>query len=99
MNGQDNTQNINLGNWNYCHYFTGPLKAMISCGQGLDVLDNDDLGLEYYVSVLKDEFSEVFQKDFKNLGEAIQFINDSYGHWDFKDSTIQESGCDSCSNS
>ncbi len=98
MNGQD----ITLGNWNYCHYFTGPLKAMISCGQDFSIIEEkgNDASLEYYVSVLKEEFTEVFQKSFETLGEAINFINDSYGHWDFKDtSVIETSGCDSCSNS
>lgn len=93
-------QEINLGNWNYSHYHTGPLKVMISCGQGLQVTENTEIGLEYYVSVLRDEFSEVFQKTFETLPMAINFINDNYGHWTLKDTSLpEEGGCGSCSNS
>lgn len=93
MNGQE----INLGNWNFSHYFTGPLKAMVSCGVDHHEKINEQT-MVYWVSVIKDEFTEVYQSEFQVLGEAINFINQKYGHWSFKDTTQLDAGCGSCSN-
>ena len=93
-------QKIGLTNWNYCYYSTGPLKAMIS--QGVDcpsLLGENPSPLLYWVSVLKDERQEVFQEEFLQAGDAVKFITEKYGHWDFTDTTQEKGGCGSCSNS
>ena len=85
-------------NWNYCHYTTGPLKAMISFGgdQLQDTL--------YWMTVLLDkegESKEIFQEEFTDLNQAVTDTNTKYGHWDFintAQTNESEGGCGSCSN-
>ena len=85
---------LDLNNWNYCHYSTGPLKSMIAQGQ-----DPHGMELLYCLTVLKDETQEVYQAQFQHLPKALKTINDRYRHWDFTDtSEAQEGGCGSCSN-
>ncbi len=74
---------------------------MVSCGvHSNKSMSPEEQTMVYWVSVLKEEFEEVFQKEFEGLGLALQWINEKYSHWDFVDTTkAQDSGCDSCSNS
>lgn len=94
-------QAIGPSNWNYCYYSTGPLKSMMS--QGMDyasaAVTEESLPALYWVTVLRDETREIFQAEFSQLADAIKFINEKYGHWDFTDTTEDKGGCGSCANS
>lgn len=63
-----------------------------------DCLADDEIRIEYSVTVLDHEQNEVFQHNFDELDGAISFANDQYQSWDFeqlgkKDS---DSGCGTC---
>ena len=91
--------NMDATNWTYCHYATGPLKAMIGQGLAYDTECNNPPPIRYWLTVLKDEYTEVFQEEFDHLPQVLDCINQRYGHWDFVDtSQAAASGCDSCSN-
>ena len=93
-------QAIELDNWNYCHYATGPLRSMITYGQKPHASEDCAPTMFYWVTVLKNETQEVFQVEFSRLLDAISAINDRYGHWGFVDTSQSSSGgCGSCSNS
>lgn len=93
---------INLSNWNYAQFSTGSFQAMISCGidpnDYLALEENSEMAMCYWVSILKDEFQEIFQRKFTHLAEALSFINERYGHWNFVDTSVAKGGCESCSN-
>ena len=74
-------------------------------GQGLDYQSLQSSGdppppMLYWVTVLKDDKQEAYQKEFYRLSDALESINSKYGHWEFVDTSLAQSeGCDSCSNS
>ena len=83
-----------LKNWNYCHYNSENFKALISIvatpGQDNEIIDL------FCPTVLDHENQEVFQKDFKSLAKAIEFMNLTYSHWSFVDPMAKGEGCGSC---
>lgn len=87
-------QCINVENWSYCRYQNGNFMAMVTFGASLDSVQED--ALEYYVTVLENEESEIYQKDFDSLTEACFYLNEKYGDWKFEDQTATKSGCLTC---
>ena len=91
--------NINSTNWTHCFYQADQLKAFISIGAEL----NEDPELLYFVTSTNLEHKEFFQAQFPRLKEAIQDINEKYGHWTFvnaeeKAAKKKDKGTGSCSS-
>ena len=87
-------QCVNIENWTYSRYQSGAFIAMISFGADPESMKDDCL--EYYVTVLENEDSEVFQEKFTDLNEACLFLNQTYGDWGFNDQTVKKEGCSTC---
>ena len=89
---------IDSQNWTFCQYNSSNLKAFVSLS-GEPTEDGDSVFL-YNVTVTDQEDLEIFQSDHPSLDQAIDIINNKYGHWNFTNLTVQsgnESGCGSCS--
>ncbi|EQC52599.1 hypothetical protein [Bacteriovorax sp. DB6_IX] len=84
---------LNLTNWNYSYYNSEFFKALISI---VGTEKDGEFVQLYCPTVIDDQDTEVFQKDFEDLQEAIDFINKNYSHWSFID-PARKDGCSSCS--
>jgi hypothetical protein len=89
---------ITEDNWNYCHYVSGNLKAIIGLGSSPDAPDD---GLIYYVTVLDEHNNELLQEEFSVSSDACHFINNKYSTlWEFnnmtQDTNSSDSGCSTC---
>ncbi|OIQ20724.1 MAG: hypothetical protein BM556_01935 [Bacteriovorax sp. MedPE-SWde] len=93
LTDKNSFMSLNLTNWNYSYYNSEHFKALISI---VGAQNNDEVALMYCPTVLDEEDTEIFQKDFLKLEDAISFINNKYGHWSFIDPTMKD-GCSSCS--
>ena len=73
------------------------LKSFINLAA--DFQPNEENPLLYMVTCTDLEDREIFQKEFKNLDEALLFANKSYSQWDFIDlskSDAEKGGCSTC---
>lgn len=88
---------FNLENWGTSSYSNENIKAFISLAGALS--ESENTNIIYAVTVLENDEVEVFQKDFTELTQAIEFTNNRYGHWDFSDQGLKKSGggCSDCS--
>ncbi len=84
---------FDLTNWNFAFYSTETFKALISLS-GEEI--NGEVRLMYCPTVLEGDNREVFQENFIDLGDAIEFMNNQYGHWEFMEPTGSGSGCSTC---
>lgn len=87
-------QCINIENWTYCRYEKGDFKAMITFGANPESIQEDRL--EYYVTVLEKDETEVFQETFDSLTDACFYLNENYADWTFENQTATKSGCSTC---
>lgn len=87
-------QSVNTENWTYCRYEKDNFWAQITFGADPESISEERL--EYYVTVLQDEMSEVFQRKFDSLTEACLYLNMKYKDWSFLDQTATKSGCSTC---
>lgn len=87
-------QSVNIENWTYCRYEKENFWAQITFGADPESLSEDRL--EYYVTVLQDEMSEVFQQKFETLTGACLYLNQNYSDWTFHDQTAAKTGCSTC---
>ncbi len=87
-------QSVNTENWTYCRYLNGTFMAMISFGADPESISEDRL--DYYVTVLENEDTEVFQQKFTSLMDACFYLNANYQDWSFEDQTVKKSGCSTC---
>lgn len=87
-------QSVNVENWTYCRYQKGTFLAFISFGA--DPASIEEGRLEYYVTVLEEEQTEVFQEQFQTLSDACMFLNANYGDWTFENQTGEKTGCSTC---
>jgi hypothetical protein len=87
-------QSVNTDNWSFCRYEKENFLAQITFGADPESLLEDRL--EYYVTVLQDEETEIFQKKFMTLTEACLYLNANYRDWNFLDQTATKSGCSTC---
>jgi hypothetical protein len=85
---------VNTENWSFCRYEKENFLAQITFGADPESLSEDRL--EFYVTVLLDEQTEIFQKKFMNLTEACLYLNSNYRDWNFLDQTATKSGCSTC---
>ena len=84
---------ITKDNWTHCHFKTERLKTQISMG---GELLNGKYRELFYVTTTDHEGIELFQKTFKELTLALEFINKKFSHLDFIDQTVKTGGCSSC---
>jgi hypothetical protein len=88
---------INSDNWTFCHYASEQLKAVITFGASPDTSEKE---FDYYVTVVDEDNTEVFQKEFNKLDIACKYINQRYSDiWDFVDATAatkKAGGCSTC---
>ena len=84
-------------NWSYSCFKNSSLQIILSLGGAYEENSNKAV-IEYFVTVLEDGQSEVFQRNFQDLDEAIDFINDRYNGWKFEEVKDKSSdgGCGSC---
>ncbi len=87
-------QRINIENWTYSRFHKGDFLAMVTFGADPESIKEDRL--EYYVTVLEKEETEVFQEKFDSVMDACMFLNDRYGDWEFEDQSATKSGCSTC---
>lgn len=87
-------QHTNTQNWTHTRYMKGPFMAFISFGADPEGLKEERL--DYFVTVLENEDTEVFQKKFTQLTEACLYLNEQYADWSFEDQTVKKSGCSTC---
>ncbi len=87
---------ISKSNWTTSHFFASPLRAFISLGAS--PAENNEMNLEYNVTVTDSDFIEQYQETFQSLDEAIAKINHKFGHWKMIDANDKTSGdgCSSC---
>jgi hypothetical protein len=91
---------INTQNWTFSQYKSSKIRAFISLGG--EVGPNEEFQELYLVTTTDEEFTkEFFQKPFRELEKAMEFINNRYGHWDFLNlekapKSSSDSGCSSC---
>ncbi|MBC7427168.1 MAG: hypothetical protein H7336_01070 [Bacteriovorax sp.] len=94
------TPNINQDNWTSSQYFSEPLRAFVSLGAapvetpaGLQ-----DVEFQYLVTMTDKDYQELFQSTHMSLDEALQVLNEKYGHWEMQDAGMKNSGdgCSSC---
>lgn len=87
-------QCVNTDNWSYCRFQKGNFLALVTFGTSPESMEEDRL--EYYVTVLENETSEIFQQEFSTLVDACLFLNANYGDWTFEDQTAEKTGCSTC---
>ena len=84
-------------NWNHCHYESRNLRALVSIG-ALPI--NNDVSIQYYVTVIDENENDLFQTDFKSCEAACEYINKKYSSiWNLNDLSVSkssESGCSTC---
>ncbi len=87
-------QSVNTDNWTFCRFMNDTFLAMISFGADPETIAEDRL--DYFVTVLQNEDTEIFQQKFESLSEACLYLNENYGDWTFEDQTAAKSGCSTC---
>ena len=85
---------VNTEYWTYCRYEKENFLAQITFGADPESLAEDRL--EYYVTVLQDEETEIFQKEFTTLQDACLYLNANYKDWGFINQTEEKTGCSTC---
>ena len=85
---------ITKENWDFSGYKTKDLQVFITFGA-------DPSNIEeclYFVTLMNEDFQEIFQKEFRSIDEAINFINKKYSEWEWLDRSGSDAeGCGSCS--
>ncbi len=91
-------QRVGQENWTHTGYKSIDLQALITIGAKPGEDTSAEPIIQYFVTLLDLDLNEVFQQGFNELEEALEFINERYGHWDFADreKSSKTSGCDSC---
>lgn len=93
---------ISTKNWTHCCYQQDKLIAQIQYGAVPTLSDNSYQEI-YSVLVMDEDYKTIFIKDFNNLDQSCEYLNNHYQHWSFKDLEAQiieknasEGGCSSC---
>lgn len=92
-------EQINAQNCNYSSYTSKNLQVFISFSAA-PLKNSEDCQFSYCVTVTNFDFEEVYQKSFTNEEDALQFINQKYGHWEYNATrggkNTDGDGCGSC---
>jgi hypothetical protein len=93
-------QKITSENWTSAHYYSAPLRAFVSLGAAPagNSEDSNEVEIQYLVTLTDKDYQELFQSIHTDLNEALQILNEKYGHWELQDALIKASGegCSSC---
>ena len=83
---------IHMQNWQFTHYTHKNKKALISLASA------PNQAIFYSVSCINESYQEIYSQDFSKLHQALNLLNQKYGHWDLsvKASSSDSSGCSSC---
>ncbi len=88
---------IDANNYTYCCYENNNYKAIISFGMEPE---NTSGELDYFVTVVKDENTQVVQRKHTTLDAACKDINNKYSSiWKFNNLTLKSAsggGCSTC---
>ena len=89
---------IDSNNYSYCCYQNNNYKSIISFGMDPNSTCDE---LDYFVTVIKDDNTEIIQHKFNSLNAACEYANDKYSKiWQFKNMTLKEAssagGCSTC---
>lgn len=89
---------IDSNNYTYCCYENNNHKAIISFGMDPD---NTSGELDYFVTVVKDQDTQVVQFKHQTLDAACSQINSKYSNiWQFNNMTLKNAGdaggCSTC---
>ncbi len=90
---------VNKDNWNHTFYNNNQLKAFISIGANVDEKEAYEPQIIYFVTVTDmEDQKQYFQRQFCDLNSALEFLQNRYGLWNFKDLKSNNlGGCSSCS--
>ena len=92
--------NITSENWTSSHYYSEPLRAFVSLGAApVETAEGlMDVEFQYLVTMTDKDYAELFQSAHTTLEEALQVLNEKYGHWDLQDAGQKNhgDGCSSC---
>lgn len=92
--------NINAENWTSTHYYSEPLRAFVSMGAAPVETESglQEVEFQYLVTMTDKDFAELYQSAHTSLDEALQVLNEKYGHWELRDAggKVHGDGCSSC---
>ena len=90
--------NITKENWTSSQFFSDPLRAFVSLGAGpIETPEGlETVEFQYLVTMTDKDYAELFQSTHLNLEEALNVLNEKYGHWQMQDANAKVSG-DGCS--
>jgi hypothetical protein len=92
--------NITAENWTSSHYYSEPLRAFVSLGAApIESAEGvADVEFQYLVTMTDKDYAELYQSSHKTLEEALQVLNEKYGHWELQDAGQKNhgDGCSSC---
>lgn len=88
---------INDQNWSSAHYYSAPLRAFVSLGAAPGK-NFEDAQIQYLVTLTDKDYQELFQSVHLELSEALETLNEKYGHWELQDALNKTDGdgCTSC---
>jgi hypothetical protein len=85
---------ITIDNWSFARFEFKEQQAGIFLGADPETLAQGEY--LYYVTVMKNQTEEIFQKSFSSLLSALTFINETYRAWNFVELGAPSEGCGSC---
>ena len=92
--------NISSDNWTSSHFYSEPLRAFISLGaEPIETPEGlQEVEFQYLVTMTDKDYIELYQSSHKTLDEALQVLNEKYGHWSLQDANakVDGDGCSSC---
>ncbi|MDD4976587.1 MAG: hypothetical protein PHY93_19685 [Bacteriovorax sp.] len=90
-------QKINTENWTSAHFYSAPLRAFVSLGAA-PIENSDEVEIQYLVTLTDKDYQELFQSIHQDLNNALELLNEKYGHWELQDALNKTDGdgCSSC---
>jgi len=84
---------MNTQNWSSYQYTGEECLAFLSIGS------SPEGELVYYLNLTDQDYKDLSQKPFEELGPALEEISKRFGHWKFEQKGVQASsgGCSDCS--
>ena len=92
--------NITPANWTSSQFYSEPLRAFVSLGAiPIETVEGlREVEFQYLVTMTDKDYQELFQSTHLSLDEALNVLNEKYGHWEMQDAgaKISGDGCSSC---